>query len=427
MSSFIKRVKSGMGAYTYAQLVTIVTQLLSLPVFLYVWDLETYGTWLILSAVPVYFAMSDFGMGIIAGNNMSMDIAQKRYKQANQTFQSALMMTSIAITFFLIIAITVTFTIEAAFLSNPEHKIVLLLLIAAALLSVLGGMVDAVFRANSEYATGTYLITTARLIEWVFSIIALWIFKDMLLVAAAYLLGRVLMTIFNITYATLRFKQFKWSFETANWITIKGMLGHSTSYMALPLGNAINLQGMTLIVGTMLGPTYVAVFNTFRTLSRLLLQAASILSKPLWPEFSRLYGLNEHKKILKIFNIGTSITFIMMILGLLFFYLFAELIIQYWTQDKIEFNEQLFMLMALSAAISGVAQIGTSVLGAINKHSEYFIFILIASTIVISAASFIVPRFDLMGAALIQVAYELTLLIVCIIFVYKKTSLKVNG
>ena len=60
----------------------------------------------------------------------------------------------------------------------------------------------------------------------------------------------------------------RFGFEHARWASLRRLAGPSISFMAMPIGNAINLQGMLLVVGHVLGPVAVVIFATARTVSR---------------------------------------------------------------------------------------------------------------------------------------------------------------
>jgi O-antigen/teichoic acid export membrane protein len=60
--------------------------------------------------------------------------------------------------------------------------------------------------------------------------------------------------------------------------------------MALPLGNAISIQGFTLLIGFLSGPIAVTGFSTLRTLARLNFQLTTVLAWATWPEFSAAFG-----------------------------------------------------------------------------------------------------------------------------------------
>lgn len=418
--SVFKRIGSGMGAYSYAQLVTIGTQLLGLPIFLHFWTLEEYGIWIMLSAIPVYFAMSDLGIVAVAGNKMTMAVANKETKEANSIFQSAFLMTLGMILIVLLVSVLVLLAVDVGLLSKVEYKIVLFLLIVASLLTVLGSLVDAIFRACGEYARGTYLVTTARLFEWVFTILAVYLFDDIVYAAIGYLSGRILMTIFNLLYTINRHKIFSWSFRFAQWQIIKEMLKPSLAFMALPISNAVSLQGTTLVVGTILGPAIVVYFNTYRTLSRFLIQGACIINKPLWPEFSRLFGLGRISEIRKFYYLSMIATTVFMVLGYGFLYFTADYIFEYWTSGKVTIIGNVFYPMVFASCIAGITQVSTTILSATNLHTQYFPIVLGLSIVTVAVVYFGAEKFELAGIALILVFVEILLLLSSSLFVFKK-------
>ena len=74
--STLRRLASGLGANGYSQLVTIVVQLMGVPIFLNAWGPRLYGEWLILFAIPAYFSISDLGFSQSAANDMTGRVAR---------------------------------------------------------------------------------------------------------------------------------------------------------------------------------------------------------------------------------------------------------------------------------------------------------------------------------------------------------------
>lgn len=418
--SVLKRLGKGMGAYTYSQGVTIGIQLLGLPVFLSIWSLEQYGIWLILSAVPVYFSMSDLGVVAVAGNKMTMAMANNDTIQANRIFQSALLMTVCVLGLIMAVSTVILAFLDGGILANTEYKGVLFLLIVATLLGVLNNLMNVVFIANNQYATGTYLVSNARVVEWSCTIIAAYLFDDLIFAAAGYLFGRASITLFNLIFTMRRHRHFIWSFKYAEWESIKEMLKPSLAFMAMPVSQAISLQGMTLVVGAFLGPVSVVFFNSYRTLSRFLLQGAMVINKPLWPEFSRLFGLGKINELWKYFYRSLLATSLAMILGMAFLYFTSDVIFEYWTSGKVTIIDNVYYLMVLVACITGVGQVATIVISATNLHTQYFIIVLIASIISVATAYLTIDNYELQGVAIILLVSELLLLIISSIFVSKK-------
>ena len=79
-----QRVVAGFGANSVGMALGIGMQLASLPLFLAVWDLHTYGLWLMISALPAYLTMADAGMVTAAGNRMTMALGSGRLDEARR-------------------------------------------------------------------------------------------------------------------------------------------------------------------------------------------------------------------------------------------------------------------------------------------------------------------------------------------------------
>ena len=78
----ISRLFSGGLANIFGQIVTVIIQLISIPLLLAYWGVNLYGEWLLLSAIPVYLSMSDLGFGSVAANQMTMLMAKGDKKSA---------------------------------------------------------------------------------------------------------------------------------------------------------------------------------------------------------------------------------------------------------------------------------------------------------------------------------------------------------
>lgn len=72
----ISRILRCLAATAFGQVITIVIQLVSVPLVLHFWGDRVYGEWLVLSVIPAYFAMSDVGFASIAANQMTILMAK---------------------------------------------------------------------------------------------------------------------------------------------------------------------------------------------------------------------------------------------------------------------------------------------------------------------------------------------------------------
>lgn len=379
MSSLKNRLLSGAGAYAYAQVVTIGTQLTGVPIFLTFWDMEIYGIWLMLCAFPIYIAIADFGIATIAGNKMTMLCADHRHAEANKVFQSALLMCSLIAVGLFLLCLVCAYGYQNIAPARFAYMNSLLVLVAAALLALIGNLFDSLFRSVGQYAKGTLLVTTSRLMEWVFSIVGVLFFGTIEAAAIGFLFGRLLMTLVNLVIAIRTVKVYQWSFAQSSIGTVRELLSPSLAFMAFPLGNAINLQGITMLIGFLLGPADVVIYNTYRTVSRILVQAVSLVTKPVWPELSAAFGIHDIAKAKYLVRLMALYAFGFTLLGFLLLYLFGNLLIDFWTKNQVQIDPGVYGYVLSAAAICAFSQVFITLIVSTNSHIAYCKFFIFSS------------------------------------------------
>ncbi|MEY2890686.1 MAG: hypothetical protein RJA98_594 [Pseudomonadota bacterium] len=370
----------GAAANSISQAVNIIIQLATLPILLTFWSVEQYGAWLILSAIPAYFAMADFGMLTIASNKMTASHAQKDIKAANKIFQTALKFCCYQIG----VGATVAIALVAIYyyLNEPiASALTLAFLIVSTLLAMSGGVIDSVFRANNAYAMGTLLLNIPRAAEWLGLLVGAAITKSFVGAAAGQLIGRASSSIFLAVYTARKYKNYTWSTKEGSTTEIKNMLRPSLAYLAFPVGNSLSIQGMTIAVATMFGPTAAAVFGAYRTASRITVQLTTILNRAIWPELTRAWATDNFpavKKITKGAIYATTATAVACTVTLT---LVGEKLIQRWSHGKIPYDHSIFTIMLIAALISCLWQPIQISLVAANKHRDISAIFLLACAI----------------------------------------------
>jgi O-antigen/teichoic acid export membrane protein len=412
MSKLRKRVLAGVAANASGQVVTTVTQLLSLPLFLYAWSIEQYGEWLLLSAIPGYFSLADVGMGAVAMNKMTMLSAQERRSESNEVFQTAFVLIVTVTGVLFLLALAMIWTLDMGPVTTFDSRSTLSLLILVALLNIFSGLFDAVFRASGQFATGTYFINAGRLVEWGGGIWALMTVGSMLSVAAGFLVARTLVTIVLIGYARRRFPEFAWGTRSASRKEFRELLAPAISFLAFPLGNAITIQGMTILVGSVFGPAALAVFNTYRTISRLPVQLLAMFSRSLWPEISRGFGNKDYAVLRRMYRHGTVVASASCGLACVILYLAGGLLVHWWSGGKVPYDDSVFVLFLLAAFGSCAWQVGQVVLTATNCHRALSTMYLGAAVASVMLAAMLPSTLGLHGSAISLCAFEFIMIFV---------------
>lgn len=364
----IRRIISGFGANAFGQAVNIVIQFFSLPLFLLYWDTSTYGSWLILSAIPAYLSMADVGMVAVSANRMTMALGRSDAAEANRIFQSAQL-------FMIIVCASLAILVMPLALWGPlpwpvslDERGALAALFCRVLLGLFGGLSEAAFRATGRYPVGVILDNLFRLIEWAASILGLAIFGSFSGVAILSLLARVIGTGVGVLLSQRGDHLLHWGTGQASKVEIRKMIRPAVYFMAFPVANALSFQGVTLVVGALLGPTAVAIFNTYRTIARVAVQLTGMFSHALWPEFARLFGQGGPKAIISLFRQSALLGAVQALGMSVLLYFVSPWLLQIWTHGRIEFLRPLMIWMLAYAAVGGVWHVPRILLLSTNQH-----------------------------------------------------------
>lgn len=377
--SLAKRLYSALGANLTSQAITVVIQILSVPIFLYLWGVEKYGEWILISAIPAYFALSDFGFISVAINKMSILSSGGDHQGSETVFHTAIKFTAITSFVVFLGAVIILALLEFIFPWGGERKIALMLLITTSLLSMAGGLFDSVFRASDEYALGTNIANVARLVEWVFLILGASLGGSIISAAISQFIGRVLATTIIFHIVRSRHPHFRWSTKYADMGEFREMIKPSLAFMAFPTANALNIQGVTLLVGYLFGPASVVIFNTYRTISRVLVQVIALLGRSLWPEISKQFGAGNFRAVVSLYKWGILGSVLISLSASLPVYFLAPYILEEWTSGHVLFDGFLLKVFLLSTILTSFWQMSMIVLSATNQHSGFSVTYLLSA------------------------------------------------
>ncbi len=408
------RIGRGLAANVGGMGVTLIIQLVSVPVLLAAWGVLTYGEWLVLSAVPTYVALSDFSFSSVAGNSMVMLVAQGKRADAvtlgRRLWSIVTVMTGIAV----LGAVAIALVFGGAFGSGAaipasEARIVLVALFLRVAVGSQYGVLDAWFRAGGRYPLGATLGQLGRLLEFGALLGAVLLGARPGTAAIAFLVGSVLG--FGLSWVVLR-RAVPWSMfrpELPHLETFRELLAPGLAFMAFPIGSALSLQGFTIVVGATLGATAVVVFSTTRTITRVALQAMGSINSSIWPELSRSVGsgrLDEARAILRRSVQLALVGSLSLVLGLA---LFGVAIIRWWTHGLVDPPVLLLFILLLVILANSTWYTLSAVLAATNRHHRLAIVYLIGTTAALLGAVPLSSAFGPAGAAIALLAIDMAM------------------
>jgi O-antigen/teichoic acid export membrane protein len=409
----------GVGAGAFGQAVNIVMQIFSLPLFLSHWDASVYGSWLMLTAVPSYLIMADVGMVELACNKMMMAMGRSNVAEANRVFQTAQL-------FMMIVCGSLAVLVTPLALWGPlpdfisaDQRIALAVLFCSTLLYMFGSLSNAVLRATGRFAFCLMLSDVIRLLEWAAGIIGLFVFGNFAGVAIMSFLVRALGTGVGIFVAQSSDYGLNWGTRHASKAEIKKMIGPAVAFMAFPLANGLSFQGVTLLVGALLGPALVTTFSAYRTISRIAVQFTGILSNALWPEFGRLFGKGGPRAVEVLYR-RAALLGMFQALGLsALLYFISPWLLEVWTHRRIEFEPRLMAWMLTYAAVGGIWNVPRVLLQSTNQHVGLARWSVVTSALLVMLAWSFGVLWRLDGIAAAMLVSEAFIALICVNLVHR--------
>jgi len=254
-----RRIAKGLGANAYGQLVVIIIQLAGVPILLRAWGTQLYGEWLILFAIPSYLSMTDLGFSQSAGNDMTARMARGDTAGTLAVFQSlSVLVYGAAVVGLLLSAIALwLLPLQHWFhfvrLGSTDMRWILWLLAAEVLIKLADGVSHAGFRSHGDYALHVGFYSTTMLLQ----MLAVWALAlsgyGPLAAAAAFAGLRALATPCSAAWLLHRHRDLRFGLAHAHCAELRRLAKPALANLSMPLAMALNIQGMMLVVGAVLG------------------------------------------------------------------------------------------------------------------------------------------------------------------------------
>ncbi|MDU0326867.1 hypothetical protein RWH43_08885 [Microbacterium sp. KSW2-21] len=380
---------AGVAAGAYTQLVSIILQLVTVPIFLWRWSLEEYGIWLVISAAQTYFALSEFGVISAAGSRMTVLYGRAAFTGANRVFGAAV--SFVTVTFLALVVLSPIVTIAAQGLGLPlDFSLAAGLLVVSVAMAQVGGLSFVVYQASGRNHRGVASIANTRVAEWLGGIVGLLLTNSPIFVALGMLLGRTIATALVLRDSLKG--QSVFSIRLVRWRYVRLHLTQSFANFSITLASSLSIQGVTILVGVFYGASDVAIFNIYRTAARIVVQATAIVSHAAWPEFAALHGSGSvdrmkafYKRIQKT-SLGLStVACVALICGF-------PLLLLLWTHNTVPLNWGLVLAVSSYAMLASCWHVPRVLLTAVGDNRGVSRAAVVAALVVVASAT-------LLGAA----------------------------
>jgi O-antigen/teichoic acid export membrane protein len=382
------------------------------------WGLDLFGDWLILSAIPIYLTFSETGLFAAASNEMIMRVARDDRDGARVVFQTTSLVAGlvlVAVAAFLALftfAAPITTLFNLSEMNESTASWTLIALGISAWVSCYVSILYGGFASVGRQGEGSFGAAGILLAE--FSALATVALAGGSPAAAATAMLCVQLLCTTVMYGLMR--------RRAAWLrlgnppgkrkTLRGLLSPTLASAAFPAGFALNVQGMVLLVGLVLGPASAAVFSILRTMSRVVIQLLASIFAVVSPELSRAFAQGDDALVRRLNRQGSQAAIWLAAPIIVFLALFGGPILRIWTSGEADPGNLLLYLFLAVAAVDTLWFTNLAVIFARNQHQRLALYYIVASIINFPIAWILLNSWGIDGGAASLVGVEIFMLIV---------------
>ncbi|MFC7292948.1 lipopolysaccharide biosynthesis protein [Hirschia litorea] len=372
--SVSKRIFSGSIVNSAGILMNAFVQLLSFPILVASWGVEQFGVWVLLTTIPTYLALTDLGFIQALTADMALKAAKDLKKEALGAFQSV---------FWLFIAISVGVIFISFCIFNLHHFVpdrfqseiilrygeILFWLAVYSMLTLVSRIPLAGFCSTGNYAIGTFvydlMVNTCNICMLM---VVFFGGGGVTSAVITLLVGRILNTVLFYWFMRYRINWLYYNIDHATIGEIKRLFKPAVSAMLIPLSTAINLQGIVLVIGYVLSPAAVAIYQPVRTASRLAIQVVGIVNRATMPEIAAATAKKSEETLKKIRKLNFNLVIFLLLPGGILFAICGADFVELWSAGQIKPDRLFVFFMALATVFHGIWYLYSNVLLATNSH-----------------------------------------------------------
>ncbi len=378
LSPAFQRLVHGTGANLLGKIWIMIAQLVAVPVLSKAWGVDGFGVWLMISTIPTYLALSDFGLGVAAGVDLTASMEREDTGAAVTAFQtvwSFLTLVTVAIGLICVAGAFGWAALSDQGTQGPfgrdEIAWSIAFIVMAALLSMQMSIRKIVFQATHKYALGTAVFDALYFAGSLAVLIGVFLGFGLIEAAMTQCFARLISL---VLFSRLQVKREPWSrvgWKHAEKATLKRLFSPSLSALTLTIANSFGLQGVVLTIGWVFGPAAAAIFATTRMLTRIPMQFSGLLTRASLPELTRSQVAEDHALTARLMKLNMGLTLGVMIPAALALFLIGPTVISAMSHGEIVQSRLAFGLLGLAAAFCAVwTTLGTRLI-AVNRQSEF--------------------------------------------------------
>ena len=354
-------------------LVYVLSQLILPPAFIAVYGVNGYGEWLALTAGVSWMQTLDCGVQTFVVNELSLQFQRGNVACVRQ-LQSVALRMSLAIlgVGLLITSGAVTLiplnTVLGLAMTREAVSLIVVLLAAEILLGILWGQVNGMLRSfgyphRAELWSQTYrLIFVFLTLGLVLSHAPMWSIPAVRLLT---FFGMTTVSLLDLKRLTPNVFPSLWYWDKR---TAVELVRPSLWFGSFTLNQFLAFQTPLLVLNYVAGKPALVAFSVCRSFYGVVRQIAQLARSSVAPELTRLAGINDLRRLGRLFGICEGVSFTIALVGPTLAFIAAPKVVPVWTRSAEAVSIPLFAAMMVTSIINVGKDTRLALLQATNRH-----------------------------------------------------------
>jgi O-antigen/teichoic acid export membrane protein len=408
------RILKGLGASAYARLVTLISQVLLIPLLVTRWGPTGYGEWLALTALASFVSYSSLGLAQAIRSEVALTLSSRGEAAAAEVFRAGLSLILMfcclgALAFWAFISwVDISGFLKLTVLSPTAAVLILWLFVGQIIVNLIGGVVAAGLSAVGSYGLAQFVDANRQLGDFLLMLVLVGLLHRPAAGAAL---------IFPATASLALLANTLFLIAKAPWIVRSG--AHLRLAALAPLWRptlgsfllnfgytGLIVQAPRLIIATTMGPSFVAVYAVASMLLRLVRIPIEIPSFSATVEMSTAFGAGDRPLAQRLLVTASRFSVWIGIILIPLTVAFGPLAVHVWSNGRLEAPYGLVVALGLSTAAFAFGLPGQEGLMALNRLLTASGWLVLLSAPFAMACYALTKAEGLLGAGLAVLALE---------------------
>lgn len=394
-------------------ILSIILQLVSVPVCLHFWGAKGYGAWLAIFAASTLMRTVDGGYVTYAGNRLNLLYHQDRQELRRVLAAGSLGLGVLGLLQLALLALVMAFDGlgwllgDAALAGSSNARAALVVLVVSWVLS--GSYVGLIHRlmvpAGLLYQSAWWSMAFQALV-FVAIMIAAALRLDLL--GTSLLVAGVQAGIYiaSADYLRRRLPEFFPWWRAPTWRLAAADLRGSLTFTFSGFMQQATTNGMVLVVSGVLGAAVVPAFTTVRTLANLWTNVTTTLTSPLLPDMVRLHANHQPTKLLTLAKAHAWLLGTLVNLGILVSLPLLAWAYGLWTHGELRLDARLLAGLLAGILLANAGSFMSTYLAGINHVRAVRAIALLRGFVSLIVAWLLLPVIGLAAAGVGIMAAE---------------------